>query len=252
MRRLVTFVVVFVLVFAGALGASLLKDLGAVSSVWWFLLLVVVVTVSVVFLRMRRANSDSVEGIALLNQGRFTEAVRVFEAGIARHPRSHVFHFNKGIALAAIWRTEEADAAFKKAADMKFANLGFDLERMVVPQRALTAALLGRRAESEALIEHAEALSLGRSAQLTVAKAVNAARSGELGAAKALLAAYEVKLLGGPARGLADALTAWCSSQLSGHPRAVDKVALFGEAGPDALRKVWPELTAFVEGAPEV
>lgn len=37
---------------------------------------------------------------------------------------------------------------------------------------------------------------------------------------------------------------------LSGEKRHVDRIALFGETGPEGLRKGWPELIDFVERAP--
>ncbi len=248
MKRLVINMVVIIAV---GLILALLQAQGVLRSLWWFPLIVGLVTFVLIFLNQRRANADSLTGITLLNQGRFSEAVQAFELGIKRHPRSHVFIFNRGIALASLWRTAEADVAFEKAAGMRVANLTFNLERMVLPQRALSAALLGKQERSNQLIADAEKLGLTRSAHLTISKAVNAMRANELDHAKELLAAYEVKLLGGPVRGLADALTAWCAAQRTGQVRPIDKVALFGEAGPDALRKVWPELTAFVESAPD-
>lgn len=248
MKRLALNMVVIVVVAAALV---FLQSRGVLTSLWWFPIGVGLVTFVLVVLNQRRANADSLTGITFLNQGRFSEAVKAFEQGIKRHPRSHVFTFNRGVALSSLWRTHEADEAFAKAASMRLSNLTFNLERMVLPQRALTSALLGRATESAKFIDEAARVGLDRSAHLTIAKAVNAVRANELVKARELLAAYEVKLLGGPVRGLADALTAWCALQLSAQVRPIDKVALFGEAGPDALRKVWPELTAFVESAPE-
>jgi hypothetical protein len=38
--------------------------------------------------------------------------------------------------------------------------------------------------------------------------------------------------------------------EASGELRHVDAVPLFGETGPEGLRKAWPELIAVVERAP--
>jgi tetratricopeptide (TPR) repeat protein len=245
MRRVLSFIAIFVGAFAVvALEPGLARS-------WAFPAVVGGITFVFVFLRMRRANADSVEGIALLNQGRFIDAVAAFEKGLARSPRSHIFLFNKGVALMSLWRTADAEAAFDRAASMRVSNFSFNLERMLVPQRALAAALLGRVDAARTHLARAEALQLGRSAQLTITNAVLAFRANDLTQARALLGAYEVKLLGGPTRGLADALTAWCVSRLGGPQRPIDKVALYGEAGPDALRKVWPELVEFVSQAPD-
>lgn len=245
----IAFIVGIILV--GAL-AGLAQAYGLVQLGAWFPILVGLVTFAFFLFRMKRANAESVEGITFLNQGRFTEAVAAFERSHKRYPRSHVFIFNRGIALFSLWRVAEAEASFLQASRMKVANFSFDLERMVVPYLALTAALLGRLDEARQRITQADQLKLDRSAHLTIAKAVVALRSNELKSARELLASYEVKLLGGPTRGLADALTAWTAEQFLGQARPVDRVALFGEAGPDALRKVWPELVEFVTRAPEV
>ena len=214
--------------------------------------IVIVVLLAFVFRRLRRANAASIEGIAFMNQGRFMEALTSFERGQAISPRSHLFPFNRGVVLVSLWRVHEADTAFAKAASMKVANLGFNLERMVVPQRALVAALQGKLDEARTHIARAEQLALTRSAHLTIANAIIALREGDAAKARALLAGYEVKMLGGPMRGLADALSAWCVDQLTGERRPIDKVALFGESGPEGLRSVWPEVITFVERAPEV
>ena len=70
--------------------------------------------------------------------------------------------------------------------------------------------------------------------------------------AREMLGRYELRSLGGPTRGLSDALKAWSVELTTGGRRHVDRVALFGEAGPEGLREAWPELVAFVERAPEV
>lgn len=239
------------LILFGAL-ATLGQAYGVVPMGAWFPIVVGVVTLAFFVFRTNRANAEAVEGITLLNQGRFTEALAAFERSHKRYPRSHIFIFNRGIALLSLWRVSEAEASFLQASRMRVANFSFNLERMVVPYLALTAGLLGRLDEARQRIEQGDRLALDRSAHLTIAKAVVALRSNELKQARALITSYEVKLLGGPTRGLADALNAWVAEQFLGQTRPVDRVALFGEAGPDALRKAWPELTDFVVRAPEV
>jgi tetratricopeptide (TPR) repeat protein len=224
----------------------------APGSMVWLIIPVFVVAFAFAFRRIRRANAASIEGIAFMNQGRFMEALTSFERGQKIAPRSHLFPFNRGVVLVSLWRIGEADTAFAQAAAMKVANFGFNLERMVLPQRAIVAALQGKLDDARTHITRAEGLALTRSAHLTIANAVIALREGDPAKARALLAGYEVKMLGGPMRGLADVLTAWCVEQLSGERRPVDKVALFGESGPEGLRLVWPEVIAFVERAPEL
>jgi len=199
-------------------------------------------------LRALSANKDSLDGDALLAQGRFLAAVERFEQGTRKAPRSSILPLNRGVALLSLWRVAEAEQAFADAAAKRFT--GFNLERLLHPQRALAAALLGSLEQAEQWLEAAAAAGAGDSAQGTLARAVLAARRGEWAQVRALLQRYEVKQLGGPPRGLADALSAWAVEQLSGEQRHVDRVALLGEAGTDAIQKLWPELADFVARAP--
>jgi tetratricopeptide (TPR) repeat protein len=210
----------------------------------------VVVAFVFILLRGRRANADALEGIAMLNQGRFSEALAAFQRGLARFPQSNALVFNTGVALVSMWRVAEADAAFAKAAGMKLARLTFDVTSMLEPQRALVAALLGRAEDAKAHLRACEALTLGRSAHVLLAQAILAVRAGDFAEGRRQLSVYEVRLLGGPTRGLADALAAWCVEQMTGERRHVDRLGLFGEAGPDAIRRFWPELADFIERAP--
>ena len=87
-------------------------------------------------------------------------------------------------------------------------------------------------------------------AQVFLTTAVLAVRAGDFAEGRRSLSVYEIRLLGGPTRGLADALSAWCLEQTTGERRHVDRLGLFGEAGPDAIRRFWPELADFLERAP--
>jgi hypothetical protein len=59
-----------------------------------------------------------------------------------------------------------------------------------------------------------------------------------------------VKQLGGGTGALVNALRAWAIERTTGELRHVDRVLLFGETGPQAVEKVWPELAQFVARAP--
>jgi tetratricopeptide (TPR) repeat protein len=209
-----------------------------------------VVTVVFLTLRNRRVNADALQGIALLNQGRFSDALAAFQRGLAKYSRSNALVFNTGLCFLALWRVSEADAAFAKAAGMTLARLTFDVTTMLVPQRALVAALLGRTDEARAHVATCQQLGLSRSAQVFLTTAVLAVRAGDFAEGRRALSVYEIRLLGGPTRGLADALSAWCLEQTTGERRHVDRLGLFGEAGPDAIRRFWPELADFLERAP--
>jgi tetratricopeptide (TPR) repeat protein len=245
MLRVLPPVIIFVAVFAAffatgmAPAVRLAGLIGAVAVAFVFIVL-----------RSRRANTDALDGIALLNQGRFSEALAAFQRGLTRFPQSNALVFNTGVALVSLWRVAEADAAFAKAAGMKLARLSFDVTSMLEPQRALVAALQGQTEEATAHLQASEALKLGRSAHVLLARAILTVRAGAFAEARQQLAVYEIRLLGGPTRGLADALSAWCLEQTTGERRHVDRLGLFGEAGPDTLRRFWPELADFVERAP--
>lgn len=196
----------------------------------------------------RAANRLSVEGNSLLSQGRFVEAIGMFEQAAKLARRSNVIPYYRGIALMCLWRVPEAEASFAEAAAQRF--VAADLTKLLFPSRSLSAALLGRDDVALARLEEAEAIGAGNTAEALLARAVLAVRGERWADAKALLQRYEVKLLGGPMRGLADALYAWSIERLTGELRPVDRVGLQGEAGPDALKKVWPELVTFVDRAP--
>jgi hypothetical protein len=196
----------------------------------------------------RAANRLSVEGNSLLSQGRFVEAIAIFEQAARLARRSNVLPYYRGIALLCLWRVAEAEASFAEAAAQRV--VAADLTKLLFPSRCLSAALLGRDDEARARLAEADALGAGATAEALLARAVLEVRAQRWGEARAVLQRYEVKLLGGPMRGLADALYAWCVERLTGELRPVDRVGLQGEAGPDALRRVWPELAVFIERAP--
>jgi hypothetical protein len=110
---------------------------------------------------------------------------------------------------------------------------------------ALSLALLNRPAEAHDALAHAPATS-----RATLAKAVRLEREGDAAGARKALACFEVKQLGGVLGALGRTVDLMSLERLTGELRPVDRVALFGETGSDALRKLWPELVDFVERAP--
>lgn len=252
MRRLVVWLVLVAL-FLGAyvLASRLPEDLRVrfVTSWFPFAMFAVFLAVFVLFLSWARAaNRLSVEGNSFLSQGRFVDAIAMFERAAKLARRSNVIPYYRGIALMCLWRVEEADRSFAESAAQRV--VAADLTKLLYPSRSLSAALLGREADARARLGDAERVGAGTTAEALLARAVMAVRAQRWDEAQGLLQRYEVKLLGGPTRGLADALYAWCVEQLTGDLRPVDRVGLLGETGPEALRKLWPELWAFVERAP--
>jgi tetratricopeptide (TPR) repeat protein len=196
----------------------------------------------------RAANRLSVEGNSLLAQGRFVEAIAMFERAAKLARRSNVLPYYRGVALLCLWRVAEAEASFAEAASQRLATA--DLTKLLFPSRSLTAALLGKDDLARERLAEAERIGAGATAEALLARAVLAVRARRWSDARELLQRYEVKLLGGPMRGLADALYAWCVEQSSGELRPVDRVGLFGEAGPESLKRLWPDFTDFVARAP--
>ena len=90
----------------------------------------------------------------------------------------------------------------------------------------------------------------GDPGRVGLAEAILLIRAGDAMGARAKLGRFEVKHMAGTIGALARTLDALCIERLTGELRHVDRVALFGESGPDELRKAWPELIAFVERAP--
>ena len=110
------------------------------------------------------------------------------------------------------------------------------------PALALCTALLGDlpAARGEIALEPDAPLSL-------LASAVLAIRDGELEEARRVLERNELDQLAGTQRGFAEALHAWCVARLTGETRAISAVKIFGEAGPEALRRAWPEFVGWLE-----
>jgi Flp pilus assembly protein TadD len=59
------------------------------------------------------------QGIALRRQGRLDEAVRAYEAAIARDPALAEAHYNLGVALGAQGRIADAARSWRRAAELK-------------------------------------------------------------------------------------------------------------------------------------
>jgi hypothetical protein len=201
-----------------------------------------------VFLRARRGVGLVNEGVALLSQGRPLAALERFEQARPRLSRNPIVPFNIAAANLALWRTAAAEREY--AGMNKLYWIGPGLKPMAESARFLIAALEGRRDDATRWLEGLRGTASESSATVLLGQSVLAARDGRWQDVQTLLDRYEVKALGGTLRGLSDALLAWADAQ-GGSPsrRPFDRVALFGEAGSDALAPVWPELVAFVRTA---
>lgn len=198
--------------------------------------------------RARRINRLSVRGVALLGQGRYLEALGLFEQVLRKQRRSALAAYNVGLAQLGLWRVAEAEASFDKAARMGHRLV--DVRALLEPCRALTAALLARDELARTRLSQCGSLGVEASSLALLARAVLAARACRWAEAQELLARSEVRMLSGPSRGLAEALQSWAIERQGGVAHPVDRLGLFFEAGQDAFKAWWPEFHEFLLRAP--
>jgi hypothetical protein len=196
--------------------------------------------------RQRGINQLSVEGAELLHRGRAAEALAKFEEFRGKS-RSAVGPFNVGIARMTLWQLDEAARELEVA---KKGSKQLPAVRHGIPVLlGLIHALRGdTRAANDAI--GAVDAKLKDTGQVLLAQAALSCRAGDFAKGRELLGRHEVKQLGGFNGALAAALHAWSVEQTQNELRHVDRIALFGETGPERLKAAWPELAAFVERAP--
>jgi tetratricopeptide (TPR) repeat protein len=198
------------------------------------------------FFALRR-QSPLHEGSRLLTQGRYLQALEQFEMFRKVQPRVATAAYNCGISRLLLWKLESAISDLEAA--QRLGGLGQPhLKILLSEQLTLAFALVGRTSEAHHMLRQLSDSS--ESAHVALASAVLLARNGDWAAARTKLATLEVKRMWGTTGALARALDALCIEQLTEERRYIDRVALFGEASPDELRKHWPEFVAFVERAP--
>lgn len=208
---------------------------------------VVVGVLFVVFRRTAKRNALSVEAVGLMNQGRYSQALEKFEEFRRKAPKHPLSPYNVAVANLALWRVEEAAKDFD-AADA-LAKQAPDLKEAVPPFAALASGLLGKPEVAKQWLARLDPQKGDRPLAL-LAEGLLACRAGDHAGARATLTRFEVKQLGGFHAALASAVSALCLERISGELRPVDKVALFGETGPERLSALWPKLAEFVAKAP--
>ncbi len=194
--------------------------------------------------RLKRVEKHNLAGITLLAEGRYLEALEAFQ----KAPRHVATIHNAGVAQLGLWRVAEAEASFARIL-AKPAFVVRSLRVHAAPFRALALALLGRRSEAASQLAECDTLQVGATWNAILARAVLAARAGDWTEARELLARPNLNEPGGRCRGLAEALKLWAAEQLSGpgHSGNLDRVALFGESGPEVFQEIWPEFHRFLE-----
>lgn len=186
------------------------------------------------------------EGTARLQQGRCNEALGIFDTLDGAWPPVPMLPVQRGLALLGLWRLEELRRTYEPLVSRpgRVQALFIFLTR---PRLALACALLGDATRARELVDQqpSDPTSL-------LAAAVLALREKHPREACALLERKAIYQLAGPERGLRDALHAWGAHQLTGQIRHVNRVAIWGEGGPEELARAWPEFMAALERAPTV
>ncbi len=257
LRRTVVLWVVLIALFAGFYvlfdgrgpsdGSRAAIDLGSVLRQWLpfiFLFLAVVF-----FLRRMQGHGPINEGVRLLWQGRYVQALQLFETYRKAFPNQPVGAFNAGSTRLQLWKLEAALADLQVAEELTRSQKAEAFSAIVPEHLALTFALLGREGDARASLA-AIPEGKGDPGRVGLVQAILLARAGDFLGARGKLSAFEVKQMSGTVGAFARTLDAMCIERTSGELRHVDRVALFGEAGPDELRKAWPEFVAFVDRAP--
>lgn len=218
----------------------------------------IVVFIAFAYARGTRANKLNMEGINLLNQGRYSEALQRFEEYARRQKDAPAASFNVGATRLALWQPVQAMDHFEKVITGKtgfvIGAAGY-LAALRGHARAnigLALALVGRSDDAGSRLNALEGGKEPVAATAFLARAVLACRAGDWAAARQHLLRHEVQQLGGHQRALSDTLLSWTSERTGGLPVPLNKVALYGETGPEHVRSVWPELVDFVDRAPSV
>lgn len=225
---------------------------GRESSSGWFLLLAF--GAFVVFMgfsafmgkRARKGLQLNTEGAVLLERGRVAAALEKFQEArpLLKDDGQGAIPFNIGLSQLYLWNLEAAGRELSKARGHK--QLPEHVRRLIPERLALVAALRGDARAAQALIEETRTPEGEAGALILLTEGVLACRRAEWARARTLLDNPDTHVLGGPLRGLRDALLAWSVEQTTGERRYVDLVTVFGEASTDKLREAWPELVSFL------
>jgi hypothetical protein len=239
MVRLAWFLVILLSFFGGYFGVQGNRTAG--------MLLFVVPVVAFIIWTVRRAQRGARENnraISLMSEGRYVEAIAAFEIAAGLMPRSPLPGYNAGSASIWLWRLDDARTRIEKSTTT-FA--GRPIRIMAVPSLAFIAAVQNDRSRAEALDKEIETLNLTHGPMVLLARAVWFARDEKWREVMDALDFNRIRALGGPSRAVADALRAWAMVKTGQPLPPIDRVGVFGETGPEALKKWWPEFTLFLE-----
>lgn len=222
------------------------------SAVRWssWLPMVLVVAFFIYFMRLQRKYRPSHEGVRLLAEGRYAQALERFEQYRTKLPKEPTGLLNLGLTKLQLWKLEAAlvDLEAARSLTQGKAKVG-ELATFAAEHLAITQALLGKEADARQSLQSIPA-GQGHPGRVRLSEAILLARAGDAVGARAKLNTFEAKQLGGTLGALARTVDALCIERVSGERRHVDRIALFGETGPEELARAWPELVSFVERAP--
>lgn len=182
----------------------------------------------------------------LWTAGRYAELLELYTT-MPERKRNAGHHVMVATLQLNLWQLEESRSSFLAALETRNGSTP-----VIVGQAraslALISALSGRVDETEAFLRELEPAA--EVPMRTLTRAVVEARSGRIAEAHAELSSHEASLLQPPLGSLGRALHTWCETRLTGGAGRVDRVALFGAASPDALRRAWPEFAEFAARDP--
>ncbi|WNG32424.1 hypothetical protein F0U61_01475 [Archangium violaceum] len=211
-----------------------------------FLVVVFAVIVgTIVGKRNQKGWQLNAEGNTLLSRGRIAAALEKFETArpLLKNEGQGVIPFNVGVCHLYLWHLDAAERDFTTAQDIK--ELPAQVRTHIPVRLALISALKGAVGAVEERLAAARAVD-AEDPLIVLANGVIACRREDWAQARALLEGPATHILGGPMRGLRDALLAWSVERLTGERRYIDPVTVFGEASTDKLREAWPALVQFL------
>jgi len=192
----------------------------------------------------QRGARENSRGLLLLTEGRCVEALAAFESAAVLMPLSAIPRYNVGNANVWLWKLEEARTQIQAATEWMS---GAALRSIAVPTLAYIAAIQNTRPRADELNKEIETLKIAGNPVVLLAQAVWFAREEKWGEVMRSIEIERVRVLGGPTRAFADALRAWAMVKTGQPLPPIDRVGVFGETGPDALKKWWPEFTEFLK-----
>ncbi|QRK10819.1 hypothetical protein JQX13_12540 [Archangium violaceum] len=221
-----------------------LPDLSGWIPVFLVVVLAVVVG-AIVGKRNQKGWQLNAEGNTLLSRGRIAAALEKFETArpLLKKEGQGVIPFNVGVCHLHLWHLDAAERDFTTAQDTQ--ELPAQVRTHIPVRLALISALKGALGVAEERLAGARAQD-AEDPLIVLVNGVIACRREDWAQARALLEGPATHVLGGPMRGLRDALLSWSVERLTGERRYVDPVTVFGEASTDKLRESWPALVHFL------